>query len=93
MKVFWSNRSLADLRHITDWISRDNPAAAAKLAKRIFDGAMALEAMSFRGRLGGETDTRELVYSGTSYVAIYRVVGEQVRILRIRHTSQDWPRR
>jgi len=49
--------------------------------------------MSFRGRFGGETDTHELVYSGTKYVAIYRIASEQIRILRIRHTSQDWPRR
>jgi toxin ParE1/3/4 len=93
VKVFWSKRSLADLRHITNRISRDNPTAAARLAKKIFDGAMALESMSFRGRLGGETDTRELVYSGTNYIAVYRVIGEQIRILRIRHAAQDWPRR
>ena len=54
---------------------------------------MDLEAMSFRGRPGGETDTRELVYSGTNYIAVYRGMGEQIRILRIRHAAHDWPRR
>ncbi len=43
------------------------------------------------GRLGRIDGTRELVISGTPYIAAYRIVGETVRILRILHGAQLWP--
>ena len=93
MRVTWSKRSVTDLRNITDYISTDDPGAAARIASLIFDEVMALSTMPFRGRIGRETDTREIVFHPTPYIAVYRVVGEQVRIIRIRHAAQDWPRR
>jgi toxin ParE1/3/4 len=93
MRVTWSKRAVADLRKITDYIGTDNPQAAARVASLIFDEVMALATLSFRGRVGNETDTRELVFHPTPYIAIYRVTGEQVRIIRIRHAAQNWPHR
>jgi len=93
VRVTWSKRAVADLRKITDYIGSDDPRAAARIASLIFDEVMALATMSFRGRIGKETDTREIVFHPTPYIAVYRVIGEQVRIIRIRHAAQDWPHR
>jgi plasmid stabilization system protein ParE len=40
------------------------------------------------GRIEG---TRELVISGTPYIATYGVDGETIRILRVLHGAQQWP--
>ena len=77
MRVTWSKRAVADLRKITDYISTDDPRAAARVASLIFDQVMALTTMSFRGRIGKETDTRELVFHPTPYIAVYRVIGNR----------------
>jgi len=43
------------------------------------------------GRTGRKPDTRELVFTGLPYLAIYRIRGEAVEILRILHGAQIWP--
>ncbi|CAK7262210.1 type II toxin-antitoxin system RelE/ParE family toxin [Shinella sp. YE25] len=43
------------------------------------------------GRTGRVAGTRELVVTGTPYLAAYLVSGETVRILRVLHGAQQWP--
>ena len=43
------------------------------------------------GRPGRVAGTRELVVTGTPYVAAYQVTRETVRILRVLHGAQQWP--
>jgi toxin ParE1/3/4 len=43
------------------------------------------------GRKGRIEGTRELVISRTPYIAAYRIVDENIRILRILHGAQQWP--
>ncbi|NKM88637.1 hypothetical protein GFL54_31175 [Rhizobium laguerreae] len=43
------------------------------------------------GRPGRIVGTRELVVSGTPYVAAYSVTKTTVRVLRILHGAQQWP--
>ncbi len=43
------------------------------------------------GRNGRVPGTRELVISGTPYIAAYRLAGNALRILRIIHGAQEWP--
>jgi len=43
------------------------------------------------GRPGRIEGTRELVVSGTPYIAAYRIVGDTVRVLRVLHGAQQWP--
>ena len=40
------------------------------------------------GRLRG---TRELVISRTPFVVIYRVKGSRIEVIRLLHSSQQWP--
>ena len=40
------------------------------------------------GRIDG---TRELVLRRMPYVVAYRVSGDMVQVLAVRHTARDWP--
>jgi plasmid stabilization system protein ParE len=52
------------------------------------DGVAEFPQMGRSGRIEG---TRELVISGTPYIAAYRIDGDAVRILRVLHGAQQWP--
>ena len=43
------------------------------------------------GRTGRLPETRELVFAGLPYLAIYRITEESIEVLRILHGAQDWP--
>lgn len=86
-KVVWSKRALAHLQYIRGYIEQFNPPAARDLSAALVSAAQSLENFPHRGRLVSGTDKRELV-SVHPYIIRYRVVGDTVRILRIRHASR-----
>jgi len=43
------------------------------------------------GRTGRKPDTRELIFSGLPYLAIYRIDRGAIEIVRILHAAQIWP--
>ena len=91
MHLYWSAFALADRQAIFDFIKADNPRAAIAIDERIQTRVMGLARFPEMGRSGRVEGTRELVVSGTPYIAAYRVDGETVRILRILHGAQQWP--
>jgi len=91
MKVIWSKRAVHDLNNIVSYIQRDKPDAASRVATRIFDEVMALVSMPNRGRPGLASGSREIIFHPWPYIAVYRVVEDEVRIVRIRHAAQNWP--
>jgi addiction module RelE/StbE family toxin len=76
---------------IFDYIEADNPRAAAAIDDRIRTRVMGLAQFPQMGRPGRIEGTRELVISGTPYIAAYQIDGETVRILRVLHGAQQWP--
>ena len=47
--------------------------------------------MAYRGRVGREEGTRELVFTSLPYVAVYRVKEQTIQVLRIYHGAQERP--
>ncbi len=47
--------------------------------------------MPYRGRIGREEGTRELVIARLPYIVIYRIKGEAVEILHIYHGARQRP--
>jgi toxin ParE1/3/4 len=43
------------------------------------------------GRVGRKKGTRELVINRTSFIVVYLVDGDLVRIFRFLHGAQKWP--
>jgi addiction module RelE/StbE family toxin len=91
MLVRWTAPAAADIASIVEYIRKDNPVAARRVAETIYEGVASLRTFPSRGRPGRAADTRELVFAPWPYIAVYEIVGDQVWVLRIRHAAQDWP--
>lgn len=76
-----------------DFIAAENPHAAVRLDEEIERQIDLLTQYPRMGREGRVKGTRELVLARTPFLAIYRVKGRRVEILRILHGAQQWPER
>lgn len=91
MRLAWSAFALSDREGIFTYIETDNPAAAITVDERIEAAMRRLRDFPESGRPGRIAGTRELVVTGTPYVAAYAVTETTVRVLRILHGAQEWP--
>jgi toxin ParE1/3/4 len=86
MMVRWTDAAVRDFTHICD----RSAAAARRVALSIHDSIDLLSEFPEHGRTGRKPDTRELVFSGLPYLAVYRIREDAVEILRIFHGAQNW---
>lgn len=91
MRVRWTSTAPDDLAQIVQYIRRDNPAAARRVARTIYQTIARLGKFPNAGRIGLAEGTRELVFSPWPYIAVYEILEDAVQVLRIRHAAQDWP--
>jgi toxin ParE1/3/4 len=91
MKIHWTSAALTDRMSIFTYIAQDRPGTAAAVDARIRSLVEQLARFPHRGRPGRVPDSRELVIANTPYLAIYRIHGHTLSILRILHGSQCWP--
>ncbi len=91
MRLTWSALAIADRLAIFDFIEQENPAAAVRIDTKIELGIRQLLQFPESGRIGRVTGTRELVITGTPYIAAYAVLPARIRVLRILHGAQVWP--
>jgi len=89
LEVVWSALARTRLREIRDYVARDKPQAAERLAMRIVTLVEALRTHPHLGRAGAEPGIRELVIGNTPYIILYRVQGERVIISTIWHGAQQ----
>ncbi len=90
-KIRWLRLALADLDELMAYIAEDDPEAATKVAGKIWETTRMLSNHPAIGKPGRIFGTREIVATGTSYIIPYRVVGNEVQILRILHGARKWP--
>ena len=74
-----------------DYIAQDNPLAAIGQDEQIERQVNMLLEHPKMGRPGRVTGTRELVVSSTPFVAIYRLHAQHIEVIRLLHSSQQWP--
>jgi len=91
MRVVWTESAISDLISIREYIERDNPEAAERVALSILNSVEMLEANPKVGRLGRVTGTRELVIAKYPYIIPYRIRDQQAELLRVIHTRREWP--
>jgi len=91
MRLVWSPRARSDREDAIDYIAADNPAAALQQFDEIEGATDRLVEHPQLGRADRVKGTRELVIPRTQFIAIYRVAGDAVQILRILHGAQQWP--
>jgi len=92
MEVRWSIPAAEDLEHICEWIERDNPDAARRVARTIYDECGRLKDFPHLGRPSRRmAGRRELTFAPLPYIAVYQVTENAIEISRIFHGAQDWP--
>jgi addiction module RelE/StbE family toxin len=88
-KIEWTERALADLQQIHDYIARDSVFYANSFTNKIYERAQSLQSSPGMGRKVPEMNRpsiRELIFQ--SYRIIYEVEGDLVRIVTIIHGSR-----
>ena len=90
MKLVWTYLARADRNSIRTFIAHDNPSAAIQLDALFSEVANHLSAQPKIGRVGRVENTFELV-AHPNYIFIYDITPEFIRVLRILHSSQQWP--
>jgi len=93
MNILWSPRAVGHLRQIRDYISEDDPGAAARVAEKILSCVELVAQQPSMGRPGRVPGTRELVATGTPYIIPYRVRRERLEVIAVFHGRQKWPSR
>jgi addiction module RelE/StbE family toxin len=91
VKVIWTPRAASDLDEFVDFVGRDKPDAALRVSERIYSEVMKLASTPHIGRPGKVVGTRELIFHPWPYIAVYKISEDSIRIIRIRHASQQWP--
>jgi plasmid stabilization system protein ParE len=95
MRVRWTDPAHTDFLQILGYIARHDPAAAARVGRRLLSVVDGLAAQPRLGRPGRIAGTRELVIPGLPYIAIYRIAElahvSEVEVLRILHGARRWP--
>ena len=90
LPVVWSAAALEAADAIADYISLDNPDAADRISARLFEATAALATHGTAYRPGRITGTREMVVT-PSYIVVYRIDPDAVRILNVLHTARRYP--
>jgi plasmid stabilization system protein ParE len=90
VKIAWLPSARHSLRVQVAFIAESNP-AARRVRHRIHVAVSNLGLFPDSGRPGEIAGTRELPVPGLPYLIVYRVAGERVEILRVFHTSTNWP--
>ncbi len=91
MRVRWLRRALANLDEEAAYVAQEDPAAAARMMEEICKQVDALAAFPASGRAGRVPGTRELVVLGYPFLVPYRVVADEMQILRSFHTRRKPP--
>jgi toxin ParE1/3/4 len=87
---FWSARAVRDLAEAIGYIAAESPIAAVAVRARIEETVQGLARWPI-GRAGRILGTYEKVVLKTPHIVAYRLSEETVTILRIVHSSRDWP--
>jgi plasmid stabilization system protein ParE len=91
MKLEWSDEALADLDRFAEFLHREHPSLATKIAAEIIRKTQMLSEHPQLGRpLAGHPEYRQIVLAvlGTAYVFQYRFDGSRLVMLRIFHTRE-----
>ena len=92
MRIRWTESAVHDFTSICDYIEKHGSSATARrIALSIHHQVEMLAKSPEYGRTGRKPNTRELVFNGLPYLAIYRIHEGTVEIVRILHGAQDWP--
>jgi plasmid stabilization system protein ParE len=83
--------AVIDLVELRAFIARENPDAAAAVARRLIETFRRIADRPSIGRATHRTDVREWSVPGLPYVVPYRLRDGRVEVLRVFHTRRNRP--
>jgi plasmid stabilization system protein ParE len=86
MRLRWTLAAADDLEAIANYLAKHFPGF-----RQIYETIATLRTIPYRGRIGREEGTRELVIARLPYIVVYRTRDEAVEILHIYHGAQQRP--
>jgi toxin ParE1/3/4 len=93
MQIRWSPTASEDFFRIIEYVRQENPPAAQRIAKTIYESVGSLKSFPYKGRAGRVEGTRELPLPPLPFVVVYRILREVVEIANVVHGAQRWPPR
>lgn len=91
MKVVLTPSAKEDLKEIRQFISNESPQGAKTVAEKIKKSLLLLAEQPHIGHITDDDDVLEWHIPGLPYTLPYRIVNNQIQILRVFHESQDKP--
>ena len=92
MRVRYTPRARADLHEIYRYLYARSPRGALNVRSAIRNAAASLGPDPRRGQETDAADVRRLPVVRYRYAVYFRVRGDEVQIVHIRHTSRQQPR-
>jgi toxin ParE1/3/4 len=89
MLIRWTPAAADDPAKISEYLKTRFPHYRQPTMRRLYDTIRSLKDSPHSGRPGREAGTRELLFRPLPYIAVYRVNGETIEVLRIDHAAQD----
>jgi plasmid stabilization system protein ParE len=88
MKLRYSRRAQSELEAISAYLYLRSPSAANAVVQAIEGRIAKLSDSPWIGPATDESDTHELIVVGYPYKIYYRIEGDEVWIIHIRHISR-----
>jgi toxin ParE1/3/4 len=89
MRIQWTPAAAADLQNLSGYLKDHHPHYRQPTMRKVYAAVQSLKEWPHRGRAGREEGTRELLFPPLPYVAVYRVKGQNIEVLRIYHGAQE----
>ncbi|HMD98395.1 MAG TPA: type II toxin-antitoxin system RelE/ParE family toxin [Terriglobia bacterium] len=89
MRIRWTPAAASDLEHISNYLKERHPHYRQATMRKLYEAIRSLKQWPNRGRPGREEGTREILFPPLPYVAVYRVHGQSIEVLRIYHGAQE----
>jgi toxin ParE1/3/4 len=89
MRIQWTPAAAADLQNLSDYLKDHHPHYRQPTMRKVYAAVQSLKDWPHRGRVGREEGTRELLFPPLPYIAVYRVKGQSIEVLRIYHGAQE----
>jgi plasmid stabilization system protein ParE len=89
MRIQWTPAAAADLQNLSDYLKDHHPHYRQPTLRKVYAAVQSLKEWPHRGRAGREEGTRELLFPPLPYIAVYRVKGQSIEVLRIYHGAQE----
>lgn len=90
MNIEWKTKAQIDASSLLAYIAQDNINVAYRVYDDIHRQVKILADYPSMGRNGRLKGTRELIITDTPYIVVYKISGDNILILRIIRSAQNW---